>query len=75
MAAIAGTKVGTGYVEIQPDFSGFQKALGKKLNETLAPAMQKVGRNAGKEIAKGADRGDLRQSLSPLLKRFEAFGG
>ncbi len=75
MAAVAGTKVGTGYVEIRPDFSGFQKAVGKKLNETLAPAMQKVGQGAGKEIAKGAERGNLQRSLSPLLKRFEAFGG
>jgi len=74
MALAAGAKLGTGYVSVEPDFSGFQEKLGKRLNQALTPAFQRAGRNAGKELAGGLGRGGLAQALSPLLKRFEKFG-
>ncbi len=71
-AAIAGTKIGTGYVDVQPKFGrDFQETIGRKLNEALAPAMRKAGKQAGKDIAEGASD---RRSLTPVLKRFEKLG-
>jgi hypothetical protein len=72
--AAAGTRVGTGYVDIEPDFSRFQEKVGRKLNQALTPAFRKAGRNAGKELAGGLDRGGLGQALAPLLRRFDKFG-
>jgi len=74
MAIAAGAKLGTGYVEIEPDFSKFQEKLGRRLSQALTPAMRKAGRNAGKNMASGLDQGGLGQALSPLLRRFERFG-
>lgn len=48
-----GTRLGTGYVEVQPDFSRFQEILGAKLSKALAPHFKKAGDTAGKEIAAG----------------------
>lgn len=71
----AGTRVGTGYVSIQPDFSGFQEKVAKRLNETLGPAFDRAGSNASKRLGRsiGNDT-SLRSSLQPLLKRFQKFG-
>jgi hypothetical protein len=69
-----GTRLGTGYVEIRPDFSRFNEALGKKLSQSLAPQMRKLGKQSGKDIAGGIDDGSLRSALQPLLRRFDRFG-
>jgi chaperonin cofactor prefoldin len=71
----AGTQVGTGFVRIAPDFTGFQEKVGKKLAETLGPAMDRAGANANKRLSKSlADNRSLRSSFQPLLKRFQKFG-
>jgi hypothetical protein len=69
MAAVAGTKAGTGYVEIHPDFSRFQDRVGKQLNQALAPVLQKAGGNAGKDLARGIDRGGFGQMLRQRFGR------
>lgn len=69
-----GARLGTGYVEVQPDFSKFQDMLGRRLNQALTPAMRKAGRNAGKDLAKGIDTGGLTRALAPLIRRFEKTG-
>jgi len=73
MAAVAGTKVGTGYVDIEPNLAGFQEKVGKRLNDALAPAFKRTGKRASRDMAAEADR-DLSKSLAPLAKRFEKFG-
>ncbi len=71
----AGTRLGTGYVSVQPDFSGFQERVAKRLNETLGPAMDRAGTNASKRLSKSlGNNSSLRSSLQPLLKRFQKFG-
>jgi hypothetical protein len=72
--AAAGTRVGTGYVEIQPDFSRFQEKLGRQLSESLAPKLREAGSRAGREMAKGVDQGGFARALAPLRRRFERFG-
>src|SRR4249919_855164 len=74
MAAIAGTRVGTGYIEIEPDFSGFQEKVGRKISQALAPAAQKAGRNLSRNLAKGADDNAFNRTLLGWRKRFERFG-
>lgn len=69
MAAVAGTKVGTGYVELHPDFSRFQERVGKQLNQALAPVMRKAGGSAGKDLARGIDRGGFGQMLRQRFGR------
>jgi hypothetical protein len=72
--AAEGTRIGTGYVRIQPDFTGFQEKVGKKLNETLGPALERASAKASGRLGKGLDNRSLRSSLQPLLKHFERFG-
>jgi len=74
MAAAAGTRLGTGYVEVEPDFSRFQEVLGKRLNQALAPAFRKAGSSSGKELAKGIDTPSFTQALKPLTRRFSKVG-
>lgn len=69
------TRIGTGYVTVEPDFSGFQEKVGAKLNSILGPAMDKAGKNANKRLSKSlGDNASVRNSFAPLLKRFEKFG-
>ncbi len=73
--AAAGTMIGRGYVPVEPDFSGFQEKVAKRLNETLGPAMDRAGANASKRLSKSlGNNQSLRTSLQPLLKRFQKFG-
>lgn len=67
-----GVLVGTGYVTVEPDFSRFQEAVGRKLSAALAPQMQKVGSRAGKAIGDGVRRQGFGDALKPLLRRFES---
>ena len=69
MASVAGTKVGAGFVEIHPDFSRFQERVGKQLNQALAPVMQRAGGRAGKDLARGIDRGGFGQMLRQRFSR------
>lgn len=72
--AATGARLGTGYIAIKPDFSGFQEKVGAKLSAALAPAGEKAGKNLGKDMARGIDRGGFRQAFAPLLRRFDKFG-
>jgi hypothetical protein len=67
-------RLGTGYVEIRPDFSRFQEELGRRLTQTLTPAFKKAGRNASRSMASGVDQGGLGRALAPLLRRVEKTG-
>jgi len=74
----AGTKVGTGYVAIEPDFSGFQEEIERALRRRFS----KVGDDAGRDFSAGITRRLRNQRdgfglgavLAPLVKRFEKAG-
>ena len=73
-AAIAGTKVGTGYVSMEPDFSGFQEKVAKKLNQALAPAFRKASKDASRGLAQGLDR-EVDKAIAPvLMRRMQSIG-
>jgi len=68
-----GARLGTGYIEIQPDFSRFQEALGRRLTASLAPAFRKAGKSAGEDLARGVDEGGFARALAPLRRRLDRF--
>lgn len=76
--ARAGTKVGAGYVTIEPDFSGFQDAVERSIKSRF----QKIGDDAGRTLTNSVskrvqrDRSDfgLAAALAPITKRFRKTG-
>ncbi|HEX2161687.1 MAG TPA: hypothetical protein VHF88_07685 [Thermoleophilaceae bacterium] len=74
----AGTRVGTGYVEISPDFSGFQR----EVERALASRFSGIGAEAGKKLSDGISRSvrsrrdgfGLASALAPLVRKFEKAG-
>lgn len=76
--AIAGTKVGSGYVTIEPDWTGFQPAVERSIKSRF----QKIGDDAGRTLTNSVskrvrrDRSDfgLAASLAPIVNRFKKTG-
>ena len=76
--AVAETKVGTGFVEISPDWTGFQKSVERGVKERF----QKLGDDAGRTLTDSAskrvrrDRSDLGLAalLAPIKKRLGGVG-
>ncbi len=78
MAAIAGTKIGTGFVSVEPDWSGFQPAVERDIKARF----QKIGDDAGRTLTESVnkrvrrDRGDfgLASPLASIVNRFKKTG-
>lgn len=67
--AAEGTRLGTGFVEISPDFSRFQELLGKRLSKALGSA--KIGDRLGRDLA---DELGARLSRSTRRSKGDMFG-
>src|SRR5262245_12448671 len=63
------TRVGIGYVKVEPDFSGFQEAVERAVKRHFGSA----GRSAGRDMKAGLGRelggGGLRAILGPAFDR------
>lgn len=76
--AIAGTKIGTGYVSVEPDWSGFQPAVERGIKSRF----QKIGDDAGRALTDNVnkrvrrDRSDfgLASPLASIVNRFKKTG-
>lgn len=73
--ASAGTKVGTGYVAIEPDFSGFQDAVERAIARRFPAVGDKAGQGLSDGIRKRIARDRDGFGLAPALGRLKTMLG
>jgi hypothetical protein len=71
----AGTKVGTGYVSVEPDFTGFQDAVERAMARRLSLAGDKAGQGISEGIRKRIARDRDGFGLAPALGRLKTMFG